>query len=261
MNTLFKNVTTQSGNIRAAYNIKNDGNPVICFIHGAGGSLDQYMDLAEKITPECSFVAMDLPGHGKSDEAELSIENYAESVISVMKELSVESFVPVGHSMGGGIVLEIYRRASSMVSGMIFISTGSEIKVNDAVFKMIEKDFNGFANFAVNLSFSQEADEKMKLFMAEGFSAAGSSAVYRDFEICNTYNYTSGLSEIEVPVLVIAGSKDRMIPASVSEKLADSLKNSQMIIYDYSGHMPQCEMSGRVADDIINFAQKHLAER
>src|SRR5512143_1017737 len=80
--------------------------PPIILIHGAGGN-HLYWPPELRRLPNERVIAVDLPGHGKSQGVgHHTIEGYADGILAFMKALKLASAVLVGHSMGGGVALQ-----------------------------------------------------------------------------------------------------------------------------------------------------------
>ena len=79
----------------------------VLLVHGARSNhriwAPQLQALARRHTP----IAMDLPGHGESEgSGSTNVSEYRDFVKALVDALGLESFVIVGHSMGGSIALD-----------------------------------------------------------------------------------------------------------------------------------------------------------
>ena len=78
----------------------------IFLVHGAGGSYLSWPPGIRRLPGE-RVLTIDLPGHGKSNGlGRNSISEFSKSLVALMDDLKIERAVVVGHSMGGGIVLQ-----------------------------------------------------------------------------------------------------------------------------------------------------------
>jgi pimeloyl-ACP methyl ester carboxylesterase len=82
----------------------------LIFIHGWTCSADFWKD-SYAAFPNYRVIAIDLPGHGKSDKPKVdyTMQYFARSIEAVMKEAKVEKAVLVGHSMGTPVIRQFYR--------------------------------------------------------------------------------------------------------------------------------------------------------
>ena len=94
-----------------------DGPPLL-FVHGLGGSWQNWLLNMPAFMESHRVVALDLPGFGESEmpEQTISISGYARTLDHVCGELGIQCPVVVGNSMGGFVGAEMalaFRRASS----------------------------------------------------------------------------------------------------------------------------------------------------
>ncbi len=108
-----------------------DGKKALIFIHGWACSAYFWKRSVNEF-PEYRVIAVDLPGHGKSDkpEADYSMEYFANSIKAVMKKANVKKAVLVGHSMGTPVIRQFYRLYPKEVAGLVIVDgslrTGTE---------------------------------------------------------------------------------------------------------------------------------------
>ena len=104
----------------------------LVFIHGAGGSADFWQAQIEGLAGRVNTLALDLPGHGRSDGGgQDTIEGYARSVIDFIKRLDVPKPIPCGLSMGGAIVLQLLIDSRDILTAalkrMYYVATISRV--------------------------------------------------------------------------------------------------------------------------------------
>src|SRR6478735_10307343 len=98
------------------------GEPLV-FIHGLGEVKEGWSNQFE-FANQYDLIIPDLRGHGEYITAgEISIKNFAYDVISLLKELGIESAHICGLSMGGMVTQEIYRQAPEMCRSLMLVST------------------------------------------------------------------------------------------------------------------------------------------
>lgn len=89
--------------------ISNPDKPVILFLHGFMGNIDEFDQAIKLLSDEFSYLTLDLPGHGKTqvlggDEC-YTMENTAHALINLLDELNINQCFLVGYSMGGRLGL------------------------------------------------------------------------------------------------------------------------------------------------------------
>ncbi len=68
------------------------------------------------------------------------------------------------------------------------------------------------------------------------------------------YDLVDRLPEIQVPVLITVGRHDWITPLEASQELAAGLPNSELVIFEHSGHSPQLEETAALSADRAGFS-------
>lgn len=95
---------------RIVYRLAGSQGSGVVLLHCTGGSVRQWSDLVEQLSPQHTTLAVDLYGHGESDpwpgERPLSLEDEAAAVLSAAEVLPAPVHL-VGHSYGGAVALKL----------------------------------------------------------------------------------------------------------------------------------------------------------
>ncbi len=234
-------------------NVAGNGACTFLFIHGAGGDSRLYHRQLDYFSGRCDAVAVDLPGHGRSLlEGPVSLDLYRDTLLRVIEELGIQRCIPVGHSMGGGIAFELYKSIPRRVAGMVFVATGAVLPVSPLVFDLLEKDYDSLCELAVKLSYGRGVDEKTRQMALRQMHEAGKEVVEADFRICGGFDYTGECPDVNVPVLIIANSEDKMVPLEVSETLK-KCPMARMEVIEARGHMPHLQSHEEVNPLLTDF--------
>lgn len=99
------------------------GNQALILIHGWTCNLDNWRDQIPDFAKRNRVIAIDLPGHGKSDKPQLtySMEFFARAVDAVMNDAKVQRAVLVGHSMGTPIARQFYRKYPEKTLAIVIV--------------------------------------------------------------------------------------------------------------------------------------------
>ena len=109
---------------RVHYKVLGTGPRTLVFVHGWTGSLDMWrLQAPEFAARGFRVIALDLPGHGKSDAPQIAytMELFASAVDAVMRDAGVAQAVLVGHSMGTPVVREFYRRHPDQTRALVSV--------------------------------------------------------------------------------------------------------------------------------------------
>ena len=249
-----KECITFNGN-HLTYLLRKGGSDLwIIFVHGAGGDSSLFEKQFLGLDKKWNLLAPDFPGHGDSaPAADATVESYRDVIIALAQSLGIQRAVLVGHSMGGGVIIEVQRAVSEIVAGMVFIACGPALPVSPMIFDLIEKNFTGFAAMAGEFMCGKDADEHLKFLLQNGLDRAGRDQTSRDFTICSRYDYLPILGDIRVPALVLANTGDKLVSVKGAKKLHEAIASSALKIYDGSSHMPHWELAESANRDIDEF--------
>ncbi len=252
----------------------------LLFIHGAGGTseyLKNYLRFFARAGWPCH--AINLRGHHPSDQefalAQITIEDYVEDVERVMRELSIENCVLIGHSMGGLIAQKTAMNFKS-VKALLTIASApplgvplemhAELLNPETIMKSMWDiipiwDMMNFAPVATSAFMAEktflnnideaEREEIFRMFVAESLMVG--------------YQIAQGVfvdpAEIKCPKLVIGCKLDVMAPESMQQKLAEFLQ-ADYVSYEQFGHLPMLETGWKQsAGDISCWLQNNVKEK
>lgn len=254
------------------------GRPML-FLHGFAGGKEDYAGHFVRFA-EAGFhvVAPDLRGHGASEappeETDYSFEILATDVIELVEELRWETFVLVGHSMGGMIAQEVALKAAERLSALVLVDTSPG---------GLDMD-KGPATAAVELVRSMGTERLATLIATGGPGPLDSEASRRLSENepgwvergdANLRNASDAmyaamlmamlerpdrqevLSALGMPVLVMVGDQDQPF-RSPSESLARSIPTARLEVIIESGHTPMQEASTQWAKSLLSFLEELL---
>ena len=99
------------------------GSDALILIHGWTQSIDAWRDQIPDLAKRNRVIAIDLPGHGKSDKPEVkySMDYFARAVEAVMRDAKVNRAVLVGHSMGTPIARQFYRKYPDKTLAIVIV--------------------------------------------------------------------------------------------------------------------------------------------
>ena len=226
----------------------------IILIHGAVGDSRLYRYQLRHFGARFKTIAVDLPGHGQSyTGTKPSLDDFINAIEDILAEESISSFVLIGHSMGGGVCMEAYRRGLSGLAGMVLVSTSPVLPISPGLVDIIERDdMNALADLIVGAVFSRKVDILVG-FARKGLAEMDRGVIRGDVEICREMDYTGMLSDINLPVLVIANRGDRVITCESTVVISEKIRNSRLVVYDAEGHVPFFENPHAFNDTVDGF--------
>lgn len=234
------------------------GKPPLVLIHGAGGDHLHWPPELRNLS-DVSVVALDLPGHGRSDlPGRERIEDYAAVVVGFLDSLSVDRAVLCGHSMGGAIAQTVALDHPKRVAGLILIGTGAKLRVAPALLEAILIDYEAVLNLVADWAFGPAAPAELKELGMKAMGQADPTVVHGDYAACDLFDLRDRLTEIRVPTLVIGGTDDKMMPLRFSHYLAERIPDAHLETLEGAGHMLALEQPAAVAAAVKRFLSRLL---
>src|SRR3954462_15895240 len=110
---------------RQIYRIAGSGPPVV-LIHGMVNSSRHWEDVALRLARDHTVIAPDLIGHGASPtfRGDYSLGAHAASIRDLLAVIGIERATFVGHSLGGGVVLQFFYQFPQRVERLALVSSG-----------------------------------------------------------------------------------------------------------------------------------------
>jgi pyruvate dehydrogenase E2 component (dihydrolipoamide acetyltransferase) len=233
---------------------------VILLVHGYGGDRNSWLFLQEPLAARHRVYALDLPGHGTSakDVGDGALEVLADAVTGVLDALSISGGAVrahlVGHSMGGAVALAVAARDPRRIASLTLIAPsgfGAEINAGylrgfaDAQTRRELKPVVGQLFADESLVTRQLVDDLLAYKRLDGVDQAlhalADTLLNGDAQRGDSAALLAALGGA-VPVTVVWGSADRVVPAAQAESVAGAVRR----LIDGAGHMPHMERPGEV---------------
>jgi pimeloyl-ACP methyl ester carboxylesterase len=223
----------------------------IVLVHGFLESLEVWFGngFANALAKKYRVIAIDLPGHGKSDCLGYvqKIERMADVVKDVMSSLHLRRYVIVGHSMGGYVALAFAEKYVENVSGLcLFHSTAladtEEKKLDrDRAIRLVKRSPTKYTNqLVVNLFalanvryFRREVNWLRR--MAAKTKKQAIVACLEGMKI--RPNRELVLKFAPYPVMFIAGMRDQVIPYKTLVAQSELPKTARLVQLERTGHL------------------------
>lgn len=227
---------------------------VIIFIHGFCESLNIWQQFEEEFSKFCRVICIDLPGYGGSrlEEEIISIDWFADQVVALTKELSIDKFCVVGHSLGGYVSLAIAEKYPQKLENLVlfhstaYADTPVKKENRDKAADFILR--NGLAKYMdsfVEPLFASANREKCKTdiqkLMADGKRSDQEAVIQTIQAMKERPDRTHVLAGFLKPILMIIGEDDIAVPLADSQKQVELNATIQSIILQNCGHMGMYE--------------------
>lgn len=245
------------------------GGRTLILMHGFGGNLYTWRKAMEPLAEYGRVIAFDRVGAGLSahpiagdwqGQSPYAPSMQPEFLVAVMNELEVEQAVLVGHSQGGAIALSttlLYPErvtALVLVDPAIYTSGGPPAELAwlwrtppmRRIGPWVAQRFLGEASVERLIAlawhdpsrFTAEERQKTRKYLDVKNRAA---ALWEYTAASEANNLPERLGEVDLPVLVIAGDNDRIVPTTEHIRLSQEIRSAQLVIIEECGHLPQEE--------------------
>jgi len=232
--------------------------PPVLLLHGVGGTHLSWPPEVRRLKGVHVY-ALDLPGHGKSDQQGglQQIDAYARQVSDWMAGLGMSPALVIGHSMGGAVALRLAALYPEQVSALGLVSTSARFTVNPALMGDAANSttFHRATANIVRWSFAESAPPKLVETALLRMNESRPSVLLGDLQACDRFDACDFLGRIQVPSLVVCGKEDRMTPLRQSQYLADSIPGARLEIVPDAGHMVMLEQPAVTAQLLRSFAR------
>jgi pimeloyl-ACP methyl ester carboxylesterase len=198
-------------------------------------------------------LAPTLPGR----TLDASLESWAERVV----DLVPDSFVPVGVSMGGYLIFELWRRAAARIPALVLADTRAEADSDEAregrerTIRLLED--GGFEPFWDDLAPKLFSSSSTREVVASARAIAAEqpipALVATQRALGARPDSTETLETITAPTLVLVGEEDAITPPSAAEAMLLRLPSARLDRVAAAGHLAPLERPAEFNEAVLDF--------
>jgi non-heme chloroperoxidase len=261
-------------NVKLHITDSGEGRPIV-LIHGWPLSDEmyeyQYNDL---IKNKFRVIGITLRGFGKSDKpyGQYNYDVHALDIKRVLDILEINDAVLVGFSMGGAIAVRyvsVYNGAH--VSKLVLAGAAVPLwtKRKDFPYNLAQKDVDDLiklnytdrpkllSNFAKIFSATQTSLNKGIGNWLNGIGLSASSfATANCLVALRDTDLREDMEKIKMPTLIMHGKKDKICSFDLADQMKGGIINSELIVFEESGHSLFLEETQKFNKELIKFAGK-----
>lgn len=253
-----------------------DGQPVT-FSHGWPLSSDDWENQMFFLANQgYRVIAHDRRGHGRSSQPwdNNTMDQYADDLAELFEHLDLKNAMVVGHSTGGGEIIRFLgRHGTSRVSKAVCVSSvpphlvksdnspeGIPMEVFDSFREEMRKDRSKFfidvptgPFFGFNRPNANVSQGKIWSWWQQGM-IAGFKNAYDSIKAFSETDFTEDLKGLDIPVLVLHGDDDQVVPIDASgRKTVKLCKNGTIKEYPGAPHALPTICVDKVNSDLLEF--------
>ncbi|HEV7735550.1 MAG TPA: alpha/beta fold hydrolase [Candidatus Binatia bacterium] len=263
---------------RMTYRGDGEG-PVLLLLHGIAGSSATWNDVLPWLAERYCVVAPDLLGHGESAKprGDYSLGAYASAVRDLMGVLGHHQATVVGHSLGGGVAMQLAYQFPERCERLVLVSSGGlgrevhpilraaalpgaeyvlpllcSAGLRDAV------DSVARALGRVGLRAGADLDEMWRGFCSLGDADTRQAFVHTLQTIIDPGGQRVHAGDrlylaSEIPTMLVWGDEDPVIPIAHGRAAHEAIAGSRFEVFPHAGHFPHRDDPRRFVEVMLDF--------
>lgn len=266
--------------------------PAVLLVHGLSLSQDIWVGQRRALEHTMRVLTLDLRGHGDSDDAvsdDYGADRLGQDVLAGVAALGDVPTVVVGHSMGGMAVVaglaSPARPPSVPIAGVVLINSAASAvlsglgggwmlagiafarervrstMIGRALYGGVDADGRLRGNDLATVGArvlgvgtggpDNAVDQVRRLVLESRPHVAGEM-----WRTAGTADLLDDATSLTMPMLLIAGARDRVLPAQHSRRLAERIPHAQLVVLPDVGHVAMLERPDEVSTLIARFARR-----
>ena len=233
----------------------------VVFIHGLGGSWQNWLENIPRFALDRRVIAPDLPGFGESEmpAEDISISGYGRCVDQLCEQLGLDSVAVVGNSLGGfvgaetaiafprrverlclvsaaGISIVNLRREPLLAVGRILAAGGTMTAAQER--SVLRRP--GLTHLTFAFVFRHPTRMARDLLL-EQMQGTGKPGFLPALDALTTYDFRDRLPEIGCPTFIVWGDQDMLVPVKDADEFERLIPDARKIVFEDTGHCAMLE--------------------
>ena len=246
--------------IDLVYDDIGQGQPTV-FIHGHPFNRSMWTAQIDFFKDRYRLILPDLRGYGGSgiSSPRSMLDEMALDIVHLLDSLNIDKAIFCGLSMGGQIVLDLYRLFPQKFNALIIADSDARSETPETRSQRLAK-----AEDILKYGMIKHTDDTIHQYISERSMKnpnvyaplyammsktrpEGAAAAHRGR--ADRRDHTQMLPHITVPSLIIVGSEDYFTPLPVARIMSDAIPGARLVVVEDAGHLPNME-----APEIFNNA-------
>jgi pimeloyl-ACP methyl ester carboxylesterase len=249
---LFAEGYVEADSFRIRYREAGQGDPLVC-LHGAGGLRlsPAHVLLAEQYR----VIAFEAPGFGLSpvNERSRSMAELAHTMAQAAANLGLASYNLMGHSFGGALALWLAVQHSEQVQALVLVAPAA-IRPEPS-----EPPPPLSAEDRIARLYAHPERQPPMPPPEPAIVQRQQTLVRRLIGPARDEGLERQMADLNLPVLVVFGTEDRMIPSEMGRLYCEKLPNCHLILVYDAGHAVDADRPEAFVSVVGDFLQRHDA--
>ena len=263
---------------RVGYRMAGEG-PAVVLVHGLSGSSTTWRQAMPALARHYTVIAPDLLGHGDSAKprGDYSLGAHASGVRDLLVALGIERATFVGHSLGGGVAMQLAYQYPQRCERLVLVASGGlgkevslllkavslpgsevvmPVLLSGQLHRALEAVGGLISRLGITLSGSQKEMWRSYSSLSEvrgrmAFIHTVRSVIDPLGQRVSAHDrlYLAG----EVPTLIIWGTADRVIPVEHAYSAHELMPGSRLVVVEGAGHFLPFENPTAFLDALVPF--------
>ena len=261
-----------------AYRDEGEGQTLV-LLHGIAGDSRTWLEPMQRLAARYRVLAPDLLGHGASDKpmGDYSLGAHACSVRDLLQALGIGRATLVGHSLGGGIALQLTYQFPNLCERMVLVSSGGLGRDVSPLLRALSLPGAEAVLSLAFPSFVLKRGEALRAWLhGRGIHAPGLAEKWNAYtSLADEGTRRAFVRELRAvvdrggqfvsahdrlylarhPTLIVWGGRDSVIPVAHARLAHEAIPGSRLEIFPVANHFPHAECPDRFAEVLADFME------
>lgn len=227
--------------------------PTLVFIHGHPFNRSMWAEQIAHFQDNYRLILPDLRGYGDSGitTPRVLLDEMALDIIHLLDELNIPKATFIGLSMGGQIVLDLWRLVPQRCTALVIVdsdargetpeSAARRLATADEILQigMVRHTGETIHKYIAKSSMNDPKFYDPLYAMMSTTNPEGAAAAHKGRALRR--DHTGILPDIDVPTLIVVGTEDFFTPVPVAKSMSDSIPGASLAVIEGAGHLPNME--------------------
>jgi 3-oxoadipate enol-lactonase len=241
----------------------NRAGPTLLLVHAMGSDLSFWTGCRAVWEAQYDCVAIDQRGAGRSpvSDVPLSPSDHATDMAAFCRRHDLGPVVAIGCAVGAMAAAEFAAREPGLVTALVLSNPGHRIAegVRGALSARADTARTGgmaaIIPAATDAAFDGRPDDDRKRAYVARFAAQDPHAYALQIEGMLEADISGRLGQIACPTLIVAGERDRLLPAAHAEAIHAGLPGSRLVRFEDGAHFIPYQQPERFAHEVVAFLE------
>jgi pimeloyl-ACP methyl ester carboxylesterase len=250
---------------------RSDSPETLLFLHGWGGSKELWWNTLLRLGDRCRCIALDLPGAGETPllGSMRTMADFAEWLESVCGQLRLPKATVVGHSLGGNLAAQFALDHPERAASLVLVDAALEPahfpararwplspRYGRAALRLARWSAWPLACLGRTVPNNHPGGHWLPyarrnyLYLARNTDAAMRVQLRA---LLDNPHEASRLAALQIPLLIVHGGRDSIVPAARSIALAEAVPQARLVVFANAHHCPMDSDPAAFAQTLRDF--------